>query len=157
VQKKLSTAQIVVLLSGTLFAFYTVFIDFLRFYQYEGTFFKVKDCIYPNPVTTPCFYGAFAFLLALLWAYKIKDTVGSNDFLVKQKKLIYLLVVGTIFAWSNFGILYVKFLNTPAGEQFSCSGVPATSPFTTSCFVGSTVFLVSLILGIVLYRKVPAN
>lgn len=135
--------QIGVLLAGTLFAWFTIITDFLRFYATEGTFFKIADCVYPNPVTTPCFYGGFAFAFALIWAVKL---LGADTETLKrgEKHLTWFLVGGNIFAWSNFLNLVYHFYNVPLGQGVSCSGVPAPSPFATPCFYGSVLFLLSL-------------
>lgn len=140
-------AQIGVLLAGTLFAWFTVVTDFVRFYMNEGTLFKVADCVYPNPITTPCFYGAFAFLIALVWSIKLLSR--ERELLNQaQKKLAFFLVAGNIFAWTNFANLIFHFQALPGGQGVSCSGVPATSPFATPCFYGSTLFGLSLLVTI---------
>lgn len=146
-QSKFHYVQIGVLLAGTMFAWFTVIMDFARFYASEGTFFKIADCVYPNPVTTPCFYGAFAFVLGLVWAIKLlkKDPEGLRK---GERNLTWFLVAGNIFAWSNFSNLVYHFYNVPLGQGVSCSGVPAASPFTTPCFYGASLFLASLLVTI---------
>lgn len=32
-------------------------LGFIRFYRAEGTILKFTNCRFPNPITTPCFYG----------------------------------------------------------------------------------------------------
>ena len=121
--------HVVVLLVGTVFAWVTIILDFLRFYNTEGTIFKLEHCIIPNPVTTPCFYGAFAFALGIF------------------------LTGGSIFAWTNFLLLAYDFYHTPIGQGVGCSGVPTSNPFVTPCFVGAVLFLVSLIFSLFILRK----
>ena len=67
----------------------------------------------------------------------------------KVKKLIntqyYVLLVGTLFAWSVFSIeLYswLKEINCPVG----CP-VNTQNPFLTPCFGGATFFLIAFILS----------
>jgi hypothetical protein len=66
--KSYLAASIAVLIAGALFAWTQVVTGFIGFYEYSGTLFKIKDCAIPNPVATPCFYGAIGFLAALGWA-----------------------------------------------------------------------------------------
>lgn len=135
------------LLGGTIFAWYTVYTDFNRFYQNEGTLFKIEDCAVPNPVTTACFYGAIAFLAAFIWSIFLHLLPVE----MRQKPLRYLtifLVGGVLFAWTNMTILLVKFYRAAPGDGVSCSGVPTANPFTTPCFYGATIFLLSLIIAI---------
>ena len=140
------------LLAGTIFAWYTVFNDFLLFYADEGTFFKVNNCIIPNPVTTPCFYGAFAFLGAFIWSLFI---LGFNP--ERQKKnyfyLIWLLIGSNIFAWTNFTIILVRFIQAQGHPALGCSGQITTNPFTTPCFIGASIFLLSLIICSIIVWK----
>jgi len=151
--KKLLQLQVIVLLVGTLFAWYTVITEFLKFYDVEGTIFRVTDCVFPNPVTTPCFWGAWAFLIALIWAYKILKMSGDEQ-KINQKRLTWLLIAGTIFAWSNNSYQIVKFYTQVGGEPgIGCSGQLITNPFLTSCNIGATIFLIALVVGFVIRKR----
>lgn len=145
--KRWLRVQLTVLFGGTLFAFFTVTEDIIRFVQTEGTIFKWRDCVYPNPAATPCFYGAFAFLIATIWTWKLlkRDGVVAR---LGEKKLLWLLIASTIFAWSNYGNFLFHFLNRGSRPGVSCSGVVVTNPFTTACFVGSAIFLAGLVVAI---------
>lgn len=134
------------LLAGTIFAWTTVVMDFMRFYGAEGTVLKIQNCVYPNPVTTACFYGAIAFLVAFVWSLQLfkKDADARRQ---SQKYLTWFLFAGTIFAWSSFGKEWMAFSGS-SGEQLSCSGVPADSPFHTSCFYGSVLFAISFVVSV---------
>ena len=140
------------LLAGTIFAWYTIWSDFQRFYFNEGTLFKINDCITPNPVTTPCFYGGIAFVIAFVWAFVLVQK-SSEQFNRGLKKLLWLLVASTVFAWGNFGYEVIKFINRGAKPAIGCSGQLVTNPIYTPCFVGAAIFLISLIVGIVLHQK----
>lgn len=141
--------QVLTLLAGTVFSWMTVALDFTRFYKVEGTLLKVDNCLYPNPVTTACFYGAFAFAAAFVWAIFIaRRQVEERK--KEEKKLFYLLISGTIFAWSNFGILLYHFYTALPGEGVGCSGVPAATPFATPCFYGSVLFATALVVSIII-------
>lgn len=136
---------------GVLFSWYTTINDFIRFYNTEGTIFKIKDCFFPNPVTTACFYGAIAFLVAFTWSVYIlkKADLAKKEF--HQTRLSWLLAAGTIFAWANFSNVLYKFYG--AGSNIGCSGVPISSPFLTPCFYGSIIFLISLIVALIIVKK----
>lgn len=145
-------AQVYALLLGMIFAWTTIVFDFISFYETEGTLLKINDCLYPNPVTTACFYGAIAFTVAFIWSVLI---IGKEVEVRKksEKHLMYLLIAGSIFAWSNFGFLVYRFYTALPGQGVGCSGVPASSPFTTACFYGSMIFLIALVVSIILFVK----
>jgi hypothetical protein len=142
----------ILLFTGTLFAWYTVFNDFQKFYRFEGTIFKVTDCVIPNPVATPCFYGAFAFLGAFIWSFFLMKMVAERK-RKHERFMAWFLSGATIFAWSNFTPDLIAFYFGSGGLVRGCSGQLITSPFTTPCFVGSVLFLISLIVGLLIYFK----
>ncbi|MHB1118407.1 MAG: hypothetical protein ACYCZ7_02725 [Minisyncoccota bacterium] len=149
---KIYWVQAGVLLSGTVFAWTTVAVDLLRFYQVEGTLFKIVDCVYPNPVTTPCFYGAIAFMVALVWAGLLLKKEGE----VRRKSEKYLsglLIAGTIFAWISFARLAYNFYTALPGQGIGCSGVPTANPFVTPCFFGAALFLVAFVVSLMILTK----
>jgi hypothetical protein len=126
---------IITLLSGVGFSWYTVVNDFLRFHRIYGTVFRIENCLVPNPVTTPCFYGAIAFLIGLILLI-----------LRKFKYLRYLLIGGTIFAWINFIYEAVKFYTPSNTAKVGCSGIVVTNIFNTPCFYGAFIYLFALII-----------
>ncbi|OHA83759.1 MAG: hypothetical protein A2481_00665 [Candidatus Yonathbacteria bacterium RIFOXYC2_FULL_47_9] len=140
------------LLVGTVFAWTTAVVDFLRFYEAEGTLFKINDCLYPNPVTTSCFYGAIAFAVALVWAISLVKKEGEVR-AKSEKYLVGFLVAGTIFAWTSFGRLVYNFYTALPGAGVGCSGVPAASPFVTPCFFGSMLFFIALVVSFITLAK----
>jgi len=144
--------QSFVLLVGTIFAWFTVYTDFSRFYNLYGSITKISGCIIPNPVTTPCFYGAFAFLGAFIWSlYVLKFSKEKK--IIHQKRLNILLIASTIFAWSNLALEIYHFYLQQTGSKISCSGVATDSIFTTACFIGSMLFLGALIISLAINRK----
>ena len=150
--KKLFYLQSLVILAGTLFAWYTIFGDFVRFFQVEGTVFKIKDCLAPNPVLTPCFWGSWAFLAALVWSFLILRFPEEKQ-KKHQKYLVILLVAGTIFGWSNFSLGWLKFMANEGKPTVGCSGVVVANPFSTPCFWGSLFFTASLLSALVAFKK----
>ena len=150
--KKLYLTQVWVLVAGSLFAWYTVYVDFARFYGIEGTLLKIKDCAVPNPVVTPCFYGAIAFILALAWSIKIYKSAADQQ-IICEKKLRWLLVASVLFAWGNFVYIFTKFYQAGFNPTAGCSGVVTTSPFLTPCFFGMLFFILALIIAIIIIVK----
>ena len=150
--KKAYFLQSFLLLLGTLFAWFTVYTDFNRFYNIYHSLTRIQNCIVPNPITTPCFYGAFAFLGAFIWSLYILRT--SNEKKIKHQKFLSIFLIGgTIFAWFNLSIEIYNFYAQKVGSKLSCSGVATDNIFTTACFIGSMIFLVSLITALTIYRK----
>jgi hypothetical protein len=146
---KLYKLQSVVLFIGTAFAWVTVYSDFSRFYHLYGSLTKIQNCVIPNPVTTPCFYGAFVFLAGFIWSLLILKR-NREERSVQQRKLNLLLVAGTIFAWGNFAYETIKFYLVKSGPKLSCSGVPTDNIIFTSCFYGSVIFLLSLVVSTII-------
>ena len=58
------------------------------------------------------------------------------------------LLIGTIFAWTNWIIEFVDWL----GKSACTLGCPvnATNPFFTPCFGGAKFFTIAFILGIII-------
>ena len=150
--RKAYLLQTFVLLLGTVFAWFTVFTDFTRFYRLYGTIFKIGGCSPPNPIATPCFYGAFAFLGGFVWSLYILKASKEKK-IVNQKKLNILLIAGTIFAWSNFSFEIYNFYFKKMANKVSCSGVATDNIFTTACFIGSMLFLSSLIISLMINKR----
>ena len=148
--KKYYYSQAFVLFLGTIIAFLSVYDDFIRFYGAEGTIFKIENCVYPNPVLTPCFYGAFAFLGTFFWTLFILKKNEKVLRVQQEKYLSWFLVGGTIFAWGNFAKLSFDYFE---GSRFGCSGAPMILPFFTPCFYGSVLFLLALIISRVILKK----
>ena len=149
---KLYKLQSLVLFIGTVFAWFTVYSDFSRFYRLYGSLTRIQNCVIPNPVTTPCFYGAFAFLGAFIWSLYLHKMPKEKK-IVHQKRLSILLIGSTIFAWSNLALEIYNFYIQKAGSKVSCSGVATDNIYTTACFIGSMIFLVSLIVSLAINGK----
>lgn len=151
--KKFLTIQTLLLAAGTVFAWYNVIKNFTKFYGYEGTIFKIQDCVIPNPVTEACFYGAIGFLVALIWSlliYKSQDQIKQIKW---QHYLWWFTSAGTIFAWFNVAREFVAYYSVRSGPVLGCSGTPITNPFLTPCFTGATIFLVTAIVSGIIYSR----
>jgi len=127
------------LVVGTVIAWSTVTLGFIRFYRAEGTILKFTNCALPNPLTTPCLYGAIAFLVALIWAaYLASHTMSIGR---GYEHLWWLLLASTIFGWSNVAYEFWRWGQSPTGFIVSCTTESISSPFQSPCLYGSTMFL----------------
>jgi len=142
--KKYLTAIIVVLIGGGIFAWYQVITGFMRFYGIYQTIFKVQNCAFPNPVTTPCFYGAIGFIVALVWAIKLyrKADLNRKDVLY----FTYFMIGCVIFGFSNVAIEFYQFSKATSGSITGCSGL-ITNPWQSPCLKGSSFYLLTLIIS----------
>ena len=146
-----------ILLGGTIFAYNAVYNDFRRFESIYGTIFRVQDCSVPNPIATPCFYGAFFFLVGFFMSLRIYyNHLKSRETHRLENYLYYLLTGGTIFAWSNFSYEIYKFYFT-TGPKTSCSGIPTSTPFNTPCFYGAVIYLLALSTNLVIRKYRQSN
>lgn len=64
---------------------------------------------------------------------------------------LILLLGGTIFAWSNFGIELNDWLNKRACTTGCAQGL--VNPFLTPCFYGACFFLIAFILSVLIWKK----
>lgn len=133
------------LLSGTLFAWFTVGNDYMRYLSNERI----------NPVKTPCFYGAIGFLLSYLFSVYILFSRKEKQKIL-EKYLVIFLIAGTLFGWGNFVIELCKFYIFK-GPKTSCSGYVVSTPFVTPCFYGSMLYLISLISSILAFKKLKQD
>lgn len=62
-----------------------------------------------------------------------------------------ILLIGTLFAWSNFSIELIDWLNGRACTT-GCA-VNAINPFVTPCFYGAIFFTVAFILSIIILKR----
>ena len=145
--------QIIILCIGSVFAWYNVLNDFIRFYQLEWTFWKFTNTWLPHPLFTPCFWGACAFMIALIWSVTIFQAAPDLR-RARQKKLNILLGAGTIFAWSNFSYEVYKFIQLPPGAPaIGCSGQLIQNPCQTPCFWGAVIFLVAFVSSLLILQS----
>ncbi len=149
---RLFRLQTLILLIGTIFAWVTVYTDFARFYNFYGTLTRIRNCVIPNPLTTPCFYGAFVFIAGFIWSLLILRG-KPEERIAQEKKLRLLLVAGTVFAWGNFAYETLRFYLTKNGPKVSCSGIPTDNILLTSCFYGSVIFLATLAVSLIAIRR----
>jgi hypothetical protein len=153
--RRLLRIQTLALAIGTVFSWTTLVFDYRRFFAAGGRAFEFSGCVVANPLATPCFYGAIAFLAALVWAAAI---LGSAPEIARprQRGLYWLLAAGTTFAWGNFGYEVYRYLEPhPAPSAFSCpaGGEVATHPLAAPCFYGAIIYLSALLISRALLRE----
>lgn len=126
---------------GVVFAWSTLIGQFERFFDLYGTLFKVSNCIVPNPLVTPCLYGATALIGALVWSLWLlyrPTPVGS-------RWLRNFLVFGVVFAVSVVTVEALQFYQVIGGPSVSCS--PGASPTQTPCFTGMLFFAAACLVS----------
>lgn len=145
--------QVALLAGGTAFSWFTLVIDYRRFFAAGGRVLEVSGCAVANPVMTPCFYGALAFLAAFLWAIAVLRSV-PEAVMRRQRGLNWLLTAGTVFAWGNFAYEVYRFSRPQASASaFSCpKEATAVNPLMTPCFYGAMIYLAALVLSIFILR-----
>ncbi len=152
-RRTLPLVQVVVLGIGVVFSWTALVLDYRRFFASGGHVLEISGCAVANPVMTPCFYGALAFLAAFLWAVVIWRS-APDAAARRQRNLEWLLIGGTAFAWGNFAWLVYLFLQPrPAASAFSCPpGEVVVYPLTAPCFYGALIFLAALVVSVLLRR-----
>ncbi len=72
-----------------------------------------------------------------------------------MKKLIwsefFILLAGTIFAWTNFTIELIDWLNKRACSTGCAVGI--VNPFLTPCFYGAVFFLIAFIISAMILKQ----
>lgn len=152
--KKLLVLQSLILLGGTVFAWSNFLPQISRFQSLYGTLFKFTSCVVPNPFSTACFFGSFAFLVALLWSLSIYQNPGYRR--ERYLKNFLLLCVGfatLVIAYE--AAQYYKII----GSAFSVSCNPGASPFATPCFYGDFFFITAFVVSLFTARglKIATN
>jgi len=151
--RTLLKVQVSVLAIGTGFSWITLVFDYRRFFASGGHVLNISGCAVTNPIATPCFYGALAFLAAFMWGLAILRS--SQEAVVKrQRGLQCLLSAGTVFAWGNLTYEVYRFMQSqPAVSVFSCPvGEVTVNPLMTPCFYGALIFLTALVVSILIIR-----
>lgn len=150
-KQTLLKVQVAVLAIGTGFAWITLVFDYRRFFASGGHVLNISGCLVTNPIITPCFYGALAFLAAFVWAIAILRSV-QEAVLKRQRSLQYLLAAGTVFAWGNFTYEVYRFMQPQrAPSAFSCpAGEVVVNPLMTPCFYGALIFFTALAVSILI-------
>ncbi len=154
---RLLWVQAALLALGTFFSWTVLLFDYRRFFASGGHVLQFSGCAVANPLATPCFYGALAFLAAFVWSVVV---LGSAAVRVAKRQgyLQWLLMAGTLFAWGNLAYVVYRFVQPqPAAPAFSCppaeAAEPAIHPLAAPCFYGALIFLAALIVSIMILRS----
>ncbi len=157
--RRLPWVQAAVLATGTAFSWITLVLDYRRFFAAGGHVLELSGCIVANPVVTPCFYGALAFLAALVWSVLVlragPKVEGRGVDVRSQRRLHWLLLAGTIFAWGNFGYLAWLYLRpVPKVSAFACPpGEAPINPLLAPCFYGALIFSAALGVSVAILSR----
>lgn len=146
---------IVFLVIGAVIAWSTEIVALTRFYGSEGTLLRFSNIGVTNPMITPCFWGAIAFLIGIASAGSLYSRIERNP-LGGYRNLCWFLVACVLFGWSNVGYEMWKLNQSETGSIVGCMAQPMTSIFQSSCLYGSVMFLASLVAVCFVVRKSSA-
>ncbi len=144
--------QVAALAAGALFAWSIVATDLYRFTLTGGDLTQFRGTALPNPLITPCFYGAIALTVALRWAIRLQR---RGDDARGERQLAWLLLAGTLFTLGSLGYECSGLSGPrPAGSPSICTVGAMLNPLATPCFVGFLFYLAGLVLTLVVARAV---
>jgi len=145
--------QIGVLAIGTAFAWFTLVGDYRRFFSAGGRVFEWSNCAVTNPLLTPCFYGALAFLAAFVWALALLRSPPEAA-AGRQRGLNWLLAAGSVFAWGNFAYELFLYTERRRASAFGCPapGEAPVHPLTAPCFYGALIFLSAFAISLAILK-----
>jgi len=154
VDRVLPRLQVALLGAGTAFSWVTLVADYRRFFAAGGRVFELSGCVVQNPLLTPCFYGALAFLIAFAWSVAILRS-SPQVARARERGLVWLLAAGTVFAWGNFAYEVLRFFSAQkTSSSFSCPpGEGLVHPLLAPCFYGALIFLAALVTAIALLHE----
>jgi hypothetical protein len=152
--KKMFYFQSFVLFSGTIFAWSQLIPQITNFYSTYGTLLKFRDCTVPNPFITACFFGSFAFLVALFWSFRVlKNPTLAGQRIFRNFLLFCVAFAGSVLIY-EFADFY-KLIPAGGGIPISCS--PGIAPWKTPCFFGLLFFLSAYIASILGLRQLKLS
>lgn len=103
-----------------------------------------------NPLLSPCFWGTLAFGVSLVWTIRLLYLNDPVRFKLEFKRLLYLLLGSTVFAFLNNIPVFYNYLTKPDIAANTCSPDNLlTNPFLTSCFLGFSAFALASILALI--------
>ena len=142
--------QAMILLWGTFFAWSKLIPQMRDFQGLYGTLFYFTDCAIPNPLTTACFYGSVAFMVACIWALWMLQ--GPSE--TSARRLRAFLVFCVVFAGSVVLYEAADYYKLFAGDALPISCSPGVHPLKTPCFYGMLFFLSACIVASSIVRKI---
>ncbi|HQT83082.1 MAG TPA: hypothetical protein PLW99_02960 [Candidatus Paceibacterota bacterium] len=150
--KNILLVQTLLLFGGTVFAWSATLSQFSTFHSLYGTLFRFTDCTVPNPLTTACFYGSTAFLVALFWSVRAYQRPHP----VNQRRLRNFLLFCVVFAASVVAYEAVEYykLFGPPTSAFICT--PGVSPVQSPCFTGLLFFIAAFVTAVFAARRLKS-
>jgi len=150
----LGLSLIVFLVIGAAIAWSTSILAMTRFYASEGTLVRFNNIGVTNPLITPCFWGAVAFLVCLGSAGYLYSRIPQGAPLSGYNSLSWLLVACVLFGAGNVAYESWRLNSSPTGSIIGCTAEPMTSIFQSPCVYGTLMYLASMITAFVIARKV---
>ena len=134
---------------GVLFAGYNVFLVIEKYISIDGlwTVFKMPNGLV-NPLLTPCFWGFVVFLITFVWSIILRINYNKAS----QYKLIWLIALGAVFAWGNYGYELGRLYHNQVCNLGCAPGYFGIPQFT-SCVVGAIIFTFALITAVKLRKS----
>lgn len=124
------------LAGGTLFSWYNTALLFKAFYVYYPSVLMTGHTMVPNPLFTPCFYGAVAFAVAFMWALVLSLKPHERSFIWLTRFIMF----GVCFASAVLIYEALEYYHVISlSRSVSCS--PGVHPFKTPCFGGLLFFI----------------
>lgn len=150
-KEKLRKIQILIIGLGVLWSWFNVIKQGKIHYEVEGSLTKIKDCAVTNPILTPCFWGAVAFLISFVLSILIikAKKQKSKKFQGWLKKLTF---VGTLFAWAVVGSESYDYFSNKMQPIQTCTGI-VKNPLESACFVGAIIFTLSFLISTKIFKK----
>jgi hypothetical protein len=140
--KALLGIQSVILFAGIVFAWSKLIPQLVNFYSLYGTFFRISDCVVPNPFVTACLYGSLAFVAALYWSVRVYLLPAQRS----ERLLRNFLIFCVIFAGSVVLSEAAEYYHLVSGSvSVTCSR--GVAPMQTPCFFGLLYFVTALIVA----------
>ncbi len=132
-----------------MFAGYNVFRVIERYLSIDGlwTVYKMPSGLV-NPLLTPCFWGFVVFIIACIWSIALRINYSKAS----QYKLVWLIAVGAVFAWGNYGYELGRLYHNQVCNLGCAPGYFGIPQFT-SCVVGATIFTLALITAVKLRKS----
>jgi hypothetical protein len=144
---------IVFLVIGATIAWFTSIVALTRFYASEGTLLRFDNFGVKNPMITPCFWGALAYLVCLGWGGYLYSRVAQGGSAAGYRPLGIFLIACVLFGFGNVGYEWWQITHSTSGSIIGCLAQPMTSVFQSPCMYGSIMFLVSMIAAFGIARK----
>jgi hypothetical protein len=151
--RRWALSVMVFLVIGAAIAWSTSVVALTRFYGSEGTLLRFDNVGVPHPVTSPCFWGAVGFVVALAWSGSLYARIRRANPVGGYQMLGWFLVGCVLFGWSVVGYESWRLNHSDTGSIIGCLASPMTSIFQSPCLYGSSMYLAALVAAYLVVRK----